>query len=67
MIYELEGRALSALIMQETEGRAKRGGGRTVAPMWQLRVSQTNTRTQRERERERATGAEGGGERQRDD
>lgn len=52
LIYELEGRALSALIMQETEGRAERGGGRTVAPMWQLRVSQTNMRTQRERESE---------------
>lgn len=52
LIYELEGRALSALIMQETEGRAERGGGRAVAPMWQLRVSQTNTRTQREKGRQ---------------
>lgn len=47
LIYELEGRALSALIMQETEWKAGGGRGRVVAPMWQLRVSQTNTRTQK--------------------
>lgn len=67
LIYELEGRALSALIMLETEGGVSRREGSVVTPMWQLRVSQTNTRTERERERGRETGAERAGERQRDD
>lgn len=50
MIYELEGRALSALIMLETEGGA--AGGREGSDTHVAAESLTNKHADREREKE---------------